>query len=273
MGEKPDVRAWNYVWYMLTVWMKYMQEEQLPCLDNLYLKRTRNLEELTDKPQARSNLGVYSKDDSDNRYLQLTGGALSGGLKIAGNTAVDITSQGLAIRWNETNGSGATFFVNNRGGGTGGFVFRNVNALGTAETGRVTIQPNGSLVTSATVRGGTLESTGNASVAGTTTTANLTVQNNAATVGGRHVARAVNGNIADENGNVTVTIPSPGVTDVRLGSQGNQGASNSFTVPAGCLVTGLNGFKVTGPDFQLYGLFYRPLQKFLNGVWVTVSVI
>lgn len=189
LGEKPDCQAWNYVWNMLCVWMQYVAEEQIPGLDDVFLKKTGNLSELSDKVTSRTNLGVYSKAETDDRYLQLVGGTI----------------------------------------------------------------------------------TGDASVAGTTTTANLTVQSNNAVVGGRHVVRSVNGATADANGNATISLPAQGVMGIRLGGQQEQSASNNFTVPSGCVVVGLRGWKVTGPDFELDALHYRPIQQLLNGSWVTVS--
>ena len=270
MGEKPDCQAWNYVWNMLTLWTQYIAEEQIPSLENIYLKRTGNLSELADKVVSRTNLGVYSKAETDNRYLQLVGGTLTGGLKITGNGNVSLTDQGLALRWNETNGSGAAFFVNNQGGGGGGFVFRNTNLSGT-ETGRVTIQGDGSLVTTAVIRGGTVQSTGNATVAGTATIGASAVTSQTSTVGGRNVLRSINGAVADGNGNATLSLPAQGVMGIRLGGQQEQRASNNFTVPSGCVVVGLRGWKVTGPNFELGALHYRPIQQLLNGSWVTVS--
>lgn len=50
--------------------------------------------------------------------------------------------QGLHIGWNE-GGSGESNFITNRGAGSGGFVFRTVNAENSAETGRVDITGGG----------------------------------------------------------------------------------------------------------------------------------
>lgn len=62
--------------------------------------------------------------------------------------------QGAYLFWNRE-GTGRTALENNPGDGVGGFVFRNVNKNNTAETGRVTIEGNGSL-----------SSTGNITAAG-----------------------------------------------------------------------------------------------------------
>jgi hypothetical protein len=52
--------------------------------------------------------------------------------------------QGGYLLWNET-GVGATSMINNQGGGTGGFIFRNVNTANTVETGRIVFGGNGSI--------------------------------------------------------------------------------------------------------------------------------
>lgn len=52
--------------------------------------------------------------------------------------------QGLHIGWNE-GGSGESDFINNRGAGSGGFVFRTVNIENSVETGRVTITGAGAV--------------------------------------------------------------------------------------------------------------------------------
>lgn len=52
--------------------------------------------------------------------------------------------QGLHIGWNE-GGSGESNFITNRGAGSGGFVFRTVNAENSVETGRVNITGDGVL--------------------------------------------------------------------------------------------------------------------------------
>ncbi|ATW58378.1 hypothetical protein CNR37_00171 [Pseudomonas phage ventosus] len=52
--------------------------------------------------------------------------------------------QGVIMGWNES-GTGAAAFINNQGGGSGGFVFRNVNVSNTVETGRVTFGGTGGI--------------------------------------------------------------------------------------------------------------------------------
>lgn len=56
--------------------------------------------------------------------------------------------QGTYIGWNESNGQGESSFVNNKGGGSGGFNFRIVNYQNSVQTGQVTISGTGNLNTS-----------------------------------------------------------------------------------------------------------------------------
>lgn len=100
-------------------------------------------------------------------------------------------------------------------------------------------------------------------VTGTGVLANLVVQNNSATVGGRNVVRSVNGSNADVNGNVTITLPPQGVMDIRLGAQVQQ--YNGGPVPAGHCVTWVDGGDVM--EFT----YAKPIQKLINGVWYTIA--
>lgn len=53
--------------------------------------------------------------------------------------------QGIHIGWNESNRNGEAMFINNQGGGDGGFVFRTVNNQNTIERGRVTFTQYGAI--------------------------------------------------------------------------------------------------------------------------------
>lgn len=59
--------------------------------------------------------------------------------------------QGTYIGWNESNGQGESNLVNNKGGGSGGFNFRIVNANNSVQTGQVIISGTGNLNTSGTL--------------------------------------------------------------------------------------------------------------------------
>lgn len=53
--------------------------------------------------------------------------------------------QGVHIGWNESGNRGEAAFVNNQGGGDGGFVFRTVNAANSVEKGRVDFTQDGNI--------------------------------------------------------------------------------------------------------------------------------
>jgi len=55
--------------------------------------------------------------------------------------------QGTYLGWNESGGQGESDFVNNRGGGVGGFLFRTVNQENTVQTGFVRFTGTGDLAT------------------------------------------------------------------------------------------------------------------------------
>jgi hypothetical protein len=59
--------------------------------------------------------------------------------------------QGTYLGWNESGGQGESNFVNNKGGGVGGFKFRIVNQGNTVQTGEMTLSGNGDSNTSGTV--------------------------------------------------------------------------------------------------------------------------
>lgn len=120
-------------------------------------------------------------------------------------------------------------------------------------------------------------STGTLNVGSTATVANLVVQNNSATVGGRHVVRAVNGNTADGNGNVTISLPPQGVQDVRLGSEivfnrnTSEVESFSYRAPWGCVVTGFDVWSKSSKQDEFTAIYSRPIQKYINGGWYTIG--
>jgi hypothetical protein len=75
-------------------------------------------------------------------------------------------TQGTHITWKRSAGSGATDFVNHRGGGAGGFNFENT-ANGTSLTRLMTLDGSGNLNVPGSVSAGSLSTGGNLSVSGT----------------------------------------------------------------------------------------------------------
>jgi hypothetical protein len=72
---------------------------------------------------------------ADNTKLPLSGGTLTGGLKAitlnaAGAGGYSPSGQGAYLSWNRSEGQGKTDFINNRGGGPGGFDWWNGNESG-----------------------------------------------------------------------------------------------------------------------------------------------
>lgn len=88
-----------------------------------------------------------------NRKMNLTGDGATprlGAVSVNSN-GMDASQQGVYLFWNET-GDGRTSLMNNQGGGTGGFVFRNVKNANTVETGNVTIDGSGSLSSTGSIK-------------------------------------------------------------------------------------------------------------------------
>lgn len=135
-------------------------------------------------------------------------------------------SPGAWLTWNDVPGNGQTYLTTNDSGGGGGHIFRNVNADGVTETGRVSIDGAGNVVT-----------TGGLTTASSITAKNGTV--NLIADGSRAISYNAAGSLytlpgADLqiNGALALTPPklaanqqSPGVGALALGnSTGPQGA-------------------------------------------------
>lgn len=134
------------------------------------MDKSQNLNDVADKATARANLGLKNSATrdvgtalgtvaaGDDERLGTVNGK-SGGT-IAGNVSVSLlltapaigkisgldqimNTQGTYLNWNRTGLSGGSDFVNNRGGGQGGFRFRSVNADNTAVLADYTLQTTG----------------------------------------------------------------------------------------------------------------------------------
>ncbi|WP_001188165.1 hypothetical protein [Escherichia coli] len=89
------------------------------------------------------------------------------------------------------------------------------------------------------------------------------------------VTFAVNGQIQPSNwGNIDARY----VKDVRLGSQQYYGVNNwqtwSFQCPSGHVLSGIN-VQDTGSNSadNIAGVYYRPVQKYINGTWYNVASV
>lgn len=330
LGQKPTAEEFNYVLNMLSAWAKYISGEQIPGLDSRFLRISQNLADLSNKATARTNLEVYSKTESDTRFVNVSGDTMTGALTVprlnlqpASTDIAYITTTNPAADWTYfdfvlgdnpgtagQSGVDTMRFRFQPSGGGGVFNMMELNAISsTAALCRIT----GNLIVSGSVTGSSVTGTNgtftNASVtntltvntlqsnttratnvvatnnvscstltvSSTATVANLNVSNNNATVGGRNIVRRVNGASANAAGDLTLTIPSPGVTDVRLGSEtlynpGGNEISWTFRCPTGCMLTGIIVQDVGHNSADnIGGVYYRPVQKFLNGSWLTVG--
>ncbi|MEH0156466.1 hypothetical protein V6R21_20120 [Limibacter armeniacum] len=78
-------------------WKSALGYVETADIDNRYLKIESNLSDLADKSVARTNLEVFSKTETDSRYLQLTGGTITGDLSVQGLFTQNISSGGKYI--------------------------------------------------------------------------------------------------------------------------------------------------------------------------------
>lgn len=306
LGEKPACEELNYVLNMMTWWMVYISEEQIPGVSGDYLRKDQNLSDLVDKAVSRDNLEVYSKLDSDGRYVNTDGDTMTGTLVVpriefpvsASDTAYVTTTVGSNatlmdfVVGNTTGTAGAAGVDSIRfrfapGNGSTQFTMVEMNAINST-TALLRVQGNitatgsittGSLSSTTISNGGNIQ-TNDLVVNSTATVQNFVVNSNNATVGGRSIVRAVNSTAANANGDVSISI---GVSDIRWSGEQNKvqvdfenyGSSGRFARgPDGSVLTGLIDANASG-DLYLHDIDeirFRFLQKALDGIWYTVGL-
>lgn len=309
LGEKPACEELNYVLNMMTWWMDYISNEQIPGLATDYLRRDQNLADLSDKAIARTNLDVYSKSEGDGRYVNVTGDTMTGPLTLPRLNFNAATSDTAYITTSLGDDTTLFDFVVGDNPGTAGqpgvdsirfrfvpvsdtspilaFTMMEMNAL---SSGVALLRVQGNITATGTTTTGTLSSTtinngGNIQtnslgVNGTATLQNLVVNSNNATVGGRQIVRAVNSTAANANGDVYISI---GVSDIRWSGEQNKvqvnfenyGAAGRYARgPDGSVLTGLIDANASGDPFlhDIDEIRFRFLQKALDGVWYTVGL-
>lgn len=306
LGEKPACEELNYVLNMMTWWMTYISEEQIPGLSNDYLRKDQNLSDVSDIPTARSTLDVYSKSESDSRYVNVDGDTMTGPLTVPRINFPVGTSDSAYITTTLGNDITMLDFVIGDNNGTAGsatvdsirfrfsptdisstFTMMELNATGT-NTALLRVQGNitatgtmttGTLASTTINNGGNIQTT-SLGVGGTATLQNLVVNSNNATVGGRSIVRAVNSTAANANGDVSISI---GVSDIRWSGEQNKvqvdfenyGSSGRLARgPDGSVLTGLIDANASG-DLYLHDIDeirFRFLQKALDGIWYTVGL-
>lgn len=309
LGEKPACEELNYVLNMMTWWMDYISNEQVPGLANDYLRKDQNLNDVGNKATARTNLDVYSKAEGDNRYVNVEGDTMTGPLTVpritfpsdASDTAHITTTLGtdqtyldfvigdnpgvagqanvdiMRFRFVPVNNSGtiSPFNMMELNATSNGVallkVQGNITATGTTTTGTVS---------STTINNGSNIQTNSLGVNATATLQNLVVKSNNATVGGRQIVRAVNSTASNANGDVYISI---GVSDIRWSGEQNKvqvdfdqyGTRGRYAHgPEGSVLTGLIDANSSGNAYleDIDEIRFRFLQKALDGVWYTVGV-
>ena len=186
---------------------------------------------------------ALNQSTGDARYVKKTGDTMTGSLTIANSATIQANDTSLALWFRNSSSAERAVIYHNSTNNTLRF-----RSSGGSEA----------FLTNT----GVFNSTG------------LIVSGNSATVGSKNIVRSVNGTNADANGNVNITS---GVEDVRLGTQvfynpGGNEISWTFTAPAGCVLSGIVVQDVNDNSADnIGGVYYRPIQKLINGTWVTVG--
>ena len=287
LGEKPACEEHNYLFHMYSSWLKYITDEQIPGLDTLYLKVANNLSDVPNKATARTNLDIYSKAESEARYVNVTGDVITGDLTVNRLNLAPASSDYAYIQASIPSADTTyfDFWIGDNPGNTndtavdrfrwcfynpgGSFEMMGLHALNLSTANMFL---NGQMNVRDSISTGTLNATninGNNQVYGANGVfGNFTTQNNYAVVAGRHIARTVNGYGADANGNVNLPLPQQGVMAIRMG------ALQSFKERSGNERMG-GGVMTSFADFgsSNYYVYLRPLQYLINGNWVTAGYV
>ncbi|EFW0184057.1 phage tail protein [Shigella sonnei] len=271
----------------------------------IFLRQKNNLSDLQNKGTARDNLQVYSKEQSDQRYVHREGDTLSGGLTFENDSTLawirntdwakigfknDADSDTDSYMWFETGDNGNEYFKW-RHRLAGGRVKDLMNLKWDTLNILVNAVINGCLGI------GTTNALGGSSIVlGDNDTGFKQNGDGLLDVyaNGQRVFRFQNGSIQSNKAvNVTGRVtPSDygnfdaryqqrngGVQDVRYGYEmyytpGSNTVSWTFRSPSG---HGLSGISIsdTGRNSadNVNGVYYRPLQKLINGTWYNVASI
>ncbi|QXL90286.1 hypothetical protein [Salmonella phage NINP13076] len=262
LGEKPTVEEFNYVLNMLTAWAKYITGEQIPGLDSRFLRVNQNLADLADKAAARTNLDVWSKTESDTRYVNISGDTMTGALSVprlnfqpsesdyayitTTNPAADTTFFDFVVGDNIGNAPGTSSIDSMRfrfipsGGSI--FTMMELNAIsGTAALCRVT----GNIIASGSISGASVTAT-TANFTNTTVSGTLnapTIQSTTIRTG----TLTATGNVQGFNVVATSSLTTP---YARVNGQCNVNAlvvnNNSATVGGRNVVRAINGATADG---------------------------
>ena len=306
-GQKPSCEELNYLLNMMATWAKYISEDQIPSMEGRYLVKDNNLSDLLNVEVARKNLGIVTKAETDARYVKITGDTMAGPL---GLQRINFAAAETDAAWIETTISPDKTLLDfclmdNVGsfddGGTSTvdafrwrfqptqpdlnpeFTLMHLNAI---SVNRALLKVIGNIEAQDNVRSNTVTITGtasfgNVSISSQLTTGsfyanggsnvdNMTVRGQYCVVGGRNVVRSVNGVNADGNGNLTIHIPASGVQDIRCGGMLIDGVADNRVRPGYVMRGWANGNK---KELRGAGYWAAPLQKLVNGQWITVQTL
>ncbi|OUK57977.1 phage tail-collar fiber domain-containing protein [Escherichia coli] len=242
--------------------------------DRRYLQRKKNLSDVEDKDEAVENLGLKPTVDKAKNAVQRDGDTMTGELKIRGVNALRIFNEAFQ------NGDGILDVYAN-----GQHVFRFQNGVAIALKNIQAGNAKKFTLSSAnnSTKNATFNLWGNSSrpvVAelGDDSGWHFYSQRNT----DNSITFAVNGQMVPSNyGNFDARYQTKtgGVQDVRYGSEmyynpgGNQ-ISWTFRSPSGHGLSGIN-VQETGSNSadNIGGVYYRPLQKLINGTWYNVASV
>ncbi|EPD0988473.1 phage tail protein [Escherichia coli] len=267
--------------------------------DGLFLRQDRNLSDVEDKDEAVENLGLKTTVDKAKNAVQRDGDTMTGELKIRGVNALRIFNDafGLIFRRSE---ECLHLIPTSEGQGENGDIGPLRPFTINLRTGEITMSKV-SVGGDSQVRGalgiGVQNALGGNSIAFGDNDTGLKQNGDGLLdvyANGQHVFRFQNGALQSNravnvSGRVTPSdygnfdaryqTKTGGVQDVRYGSEmyynpgGNQ-VSWTFRSPSGHGLSGIN-VQETGSNSadNIGGVYYRPLQKLINGTWYNVASV
>ena len=311
-SQKIAVEHMNFEFNMIGNWLKHLNEEVVPGWDDRFLRVANNLAEIPDKAAARQHLDCLTIEEMDDRYVHLAGDTMKGTMtlgvprinfKSADSdfcaiycstiadtqfTGGDKTCLDFCI---SDNPDGADLEVSGYADGfryrfqpTGRSLFTLMKLSATSNR-RARLSVVGDIIAADNLRAGsmngnTVDIWSTASVSSQTSCGSLhtnsfncdshTTRGNYHVVGGRHVCRSVNGATADGNGNLSLTLPQPAISDIRCGSMLIDGVADNRVRPGYVMRGWANGNK---EELRGGGYYAAPLQKLVNGQWITVQTL
>ncbi|HCQ8805111.1 TPA: phage tail protein [Escherichia coli] len=298
--EKPENGVTATLQFRLAVAESAQVTLNVATGDGLFLRQDRNLSDVEDKDEAVENLGLKPTVDKAKNAVQRDGDTMTGELKIRGVNALRIFNEafGLIFRRSE---ECLHFIPTSEGQGENGDIGPLRPFTINLRTGEISMSHKVSVGGGSQVNGalgiGVQNALGGNSIAFGDNDTGLKQNGDGLLdvyANSVHVLRFQSGSIQSNKAvNVTGRVtPSDygnfdaryqtktgGVQDVRYGSEmyynpgGNQ-ISWTFRSPSGHGLSGIN-VQETGSNSadNIGGVYYRPLQKLINGTWYNVASV